>query len=66
MMTLLRELGSFLLGLICIIGGLLAYASIGIVTNVYGANITFHYILVGSGSGLIILGAIFMYLFIKK
>ena len=66
MMTLLRELGSFLLGLICIIGGLLAYASIGIVTDIYGANITFHYILVGSGSVLIILGAIFMYLFIKK
>ena len=66
MMSSLREIGSFVLGLICILGGLLAYASIGIVTNVYGADITFHYILVGSGSVLIILGVIFMYVFIKK
>ena len=65
-MSLLKEIRSFVLGLICILGGLLAYASIGIVTNVYGGEITFHYILVGLGSVLIILGAVFMYLYIKK
>jgi len=65
-MSLLREYWSFLLGFFCIIGGFLAFASIGFVTSMYGSDITYHYVLVGMGGILIFLGVVFMYLFIRK
>jgi uncharacterized membrane protein YraQ (UPF0718 family) len=62
----LKEFGSFILGFILIIGGCLSFVSTGIITQLFGTNVTLHYLLVVLGFILIISGVISMYFFTRK
>ena len=62
-MTNLKELGSFILGLILIIGGFLSFVSIPVTTQ-KDVNINVN-LLIALGCILIVLGSISMYFFIK-
>ena len=62
-MTKLKELGSFILGLILIIGGLLSFISIPVTTQ-REINIDVN-ILIALGITLLVLGTISMYFFLK-
>ncbi len=62
-MTKIKELGSFILGLILIIGGFLSFASIPIISQQkIDINVN---LLIALGFILIVLGSISMYFFIK-
>ena len=62
----LKKLKNLILGLILTIGGFLSFASIGITMQLYGKDITRHYLLVFTGLILIIFGIVSMYYFVKK
>lgn len=62
----IKKFGVFIVGLLCIIGGFLSFASIGITTQFLRENITRHYLLVSLGFILISLGITSMYFFIRK
>jgi phosphotransferase system glucose/maltose/N-acetylglucosamine-specific IIC component len=62
-MSKFKEVGSFILGLIFIIGGFLSFVSIPVITQ-QDIDISFNFLIV-LGCILIILGIISMYFFIK-
>ena len=62
-MTKIKELGSFILGLILIIGGFVSFASIPVVTQ-RKIDIDVN-ILTALGLALLVLGSISMYFFLK-
>jgi drug/metabolite transporter (DMT)-like permease len=62
-MTKIKELGSFILGLILIIGGLISFVSIPVITQrEVDINVN---ILTALGLILLVLGSISMYFFLK-
>lgn len=65
-MTLLKEYGSFILGLILIIGGFFSFTFTGIAEQLSGTDITRHYLLVALGFVLISLGIVSMYFFTRE
>ncbi|MBU0498434.1 MAG: hypothetical protein KKG04_10850 [Candidatus Thermoplasmatota archaeon] len=65
-MSLFRELARFFLGLIFIIGGFVVFMSIALVNDMYSSDITRHYLIMAAGFILILIGIVFMYLFVKK
>jgi cytochrome c biogenesis protein CcdA len=65
-MTFLKEYGSFILGLILIIGGFLSFTFTGIAEQFSGTDVTRHYLLVVLGFVLISLGIVSMHFFTRE
>lgn len=64
-MVNLKEVGSFFLGLILIIGGFISFVSTVITAKLWGVDLSRHNLLVAIGFILIFIGSIFMYIFLK-
>ena len=62
----IKELRFFILGLILVLAGFFSLALIGITAQLYGVNITRHYLLTATGLILILFGIVSMYFFVRQ